>query len=75
MHEQPVPDDDAGAFWRIEPGWTLSRTGAGGYLPFNQLTSRRMLICDDDVLERVVAAMRQDGCPVVDRPSPRQHDR
>jgi hypothetical protein len=60
---------DAGAFWRTEPGWALRATG-GGYLPFNQLTSRLRLICDDDELERVVTAMRDAGCPVVDRSGP-----
>lgn len=51
-------------FWQAEPGWVLQDYGDGAYLPVNDLTSRAVLICDDDELDRVVAGMRSSGCPV-----------
>ncbi|GAA4245006.1 hypothetical protein [Dactylosporangium darangshiense] len=55
------------AFWEDEPGWVLrGSSSGGGYLPYNELTSRVRIICDDDEAEQVVTAMRLAGCPVVD---------
>lgn len=42
--------------------------GDGTYLPFNQIKSTTMVICDDDESARVAAGMRLSGCPVLDMP-------
>jgi hypothetical protein len=60
--------DGAGEFWETEPGWVLLDGCHGGYVPFNQLTSGAMLICDQDEYARVVAGMRASGCPVLYMP-------
>ncbi|WP_433087283.1 hypothetical protein ACQP1P_15470 [Dactylosporangium sp. CA-052675] len=46
----------------------LLDSGHGTFLPFNQITSTAMLICDDDESARVAAGMRLSGCPVLDLP-------
>jgi len=68
------PRDEPGEFWVDEPGWALLGTAGGGWLPFNRLTRRIRLICDDDELERVVAAMRRAGCDLLDRSALRTPD-
>ncbi|MFF5233194.1 hypothetical protein [Dactylosporangium sp. NPDC000521] len=60
--------DGAGEFWQTEPGWVLMDSGHGTYLPYNQLTSAAMLVCDDAESARVAASMRLSGCPVLDMP-------
>ena len=46
----------------------LLGSGYGTYLPFNQIASAAMLVCDEDESARIVAGMRQSGCPVLDMP-------
>lgn len=68
MTEAVARQDGAGEFWDAEPGWVLLVSGDGTYLPFNQITSMTMLVCDEDEFARVAAGMRLSGCPVLDMP-------
>jgi hypothetical protein len=66
---EAVGREDGGAeFWQTEPGWVLLGSGDGDYLPFNQITSMSMLVCDEDEHARVTAGMRVSGCPIIDMP-------
>ncbi|WP_238012333.1 hypothetical protein KZZ52_49025 [Dactylosporangium sp. AC04546] len=70
MTEVVARQEGAGEFWETEPGWVLLDCGDGAYLPFNQIGSTAMVICDDDESERVAARMRLAGCPVIAMPLP-----
>lgn len=68
MTDAVARQDGADEFWETEPGWVLLDRGDGSYLPFNQITSGAMLVCDEDESARVAAGMRLSGCPVLDMP-------
>jgi hypothetical protein len=74
MTEHAGAQEDAGEFWQSEPGWVLLDNGEGLPSPFNRLTSMVMLICDEQEHERVVTAMQQAECSVMDQGELRQHD-